>query len=253
MRERWKRLGESLRGDDIHPNISHDQPREAGADRPMPCTVVAEEAVHGANSHGPTDNGHGLAEEAAKIPIVTTLTVESTDAGKVAPRSRQGLQPATVPGLHCSICIIGPECPEYHEGMVCAFEDRFRDVPTRDVNEVTTLLAAIVEENVLRLRRSRLLEDVMLGGEVDEKTTRLSNQVFNQAKLLGELLQSRRKVTVESKGEGILSKIFGSVKNSPNNSIPGVVVSSETASLPDDTAQETLLHTPVSTPLVSNR
>lgn len=178
--------------------------------------------------------------------ISGAVTVETTEGGIVAKRPRQGIQPGNVPGLHCSICVIGPECPEYHEGMVCAFEDRFRDVPTRDINDVATLLAGIVEENVLRLRRARLMEDVLLGGEVDEKTTRLSNQVFAQAKLLGDVLRSTKKVTVEARGEGILTRIFGGVAKT--QTVPGVVVSSEPASLPEPTSREQLDPLEIETP-----
>jgi len=101
------------------------------------------------------------------------------------------------------------ECPEYHEGYICAFTSEFAKVGTRSIDEIIDVLRRMFEDNILRLRRARLQEEIVLGGRADRKTTRLSKLCFRQAMQLVEYMRAVEATTVVASGEGILSRIFG--------------------------------------------
>lgn len=122
-----------------------------------------------------------------------------------------------LPTYACSTCALGPECPEFKEGYVCAFVDSFKAFPVRDVDAVTELMVEIVDTNKVRLRMAQMQERLTSGGMATPDVTRLSEVVLNQAKALIEMQQEVNKVTVSvtgardevrPAGQGILSRLF---------------------------------------------
>lgn len=121
-----------------------------------------------------------------------------------------------LPKYACSTCALGPECPEFKEGYVCAYEGAFKAFPVRDVDAVTALMVEIVDTNKARLRMAQLQERLTSGGMATPDVTRLSEVVLNQAKALVEMQQEVNKVTVTvaggrdapATGGGILSRLF---------------------------------------------
>lgn len=123
-----------------------------------------------------------------------------------------------LPGYACSTCTIGPECPEFREGFVCAYRDAFKAFDTRDVNSVIELMTEILDSNKQRWRFARVVETVANSGLPSPDTTRLSQVVMEQAKGLFELQNEVNKITIRTevhgqmdaaKPAGILSRLFG--------------------------------------------
>ncbi len=160
------------------------------------------------------------AQNREELMAVNTTT---SPGGIVHKRDISGIMPNNIPSLHCSICSIGPECPEYKEGYICAYDPRFRDADVNTLDDVVTQMASILQENILRLRRGRLHEDLVLGGQVNKEVTELTQVVMSQAKQLAEMQKSHRSTTVVGRSEGILSRLFSGVIKSPD-----ITISSET-------------------------
>lgn len=144
------------------------------------------------------------------------ISTEVSEGASVRPRMQNGIMPENIPSLHCSICSIGPECPEYKEGYLCAYDPRFRDCDVDTIDGVVTQMAAILQENMLRLKRSRLHEDLVLGGQISKEVTDLTSVCMTQAKALAEMQRSFRRTTVVGSSEGILSKLFGGLVKKPD-------------------------------------
>jgi len=92
---------------------------------------------------------------------------------------------------------------------ICAFTKQFATFGTRSMEEIIDVLKRMFEDNILRLRRARLAEEIVLGGRADHKTTRLSELCMRQAMQLVEYMRALEATTVVASGEGILSQIFG--------------------------------------------
>jgi len=189
-------------------------------DRDSPVVEPARERVT-VEQERPT-----IVVEAAPQPSMAEVRIEAERVGPIPILSRTGVDLAAekrklkiLPQMSCSTCTIGPECPEYQEGYVCAYEDSFRAYPTRDLDAVMELMAEVVDENKARWRRQLLIERVVNGGMQDPNTTRLGEVVAAGAEKLLRLQQEAQRVTVTASGPataeggaqvgGILSKLFG--------------------------------------------
>ncbi len=118
----------------------------------------------------------------------------------------------SVPKFSCSSCAIGPDCPEYRDGFVCAFNTAFSAFDTRNVDQVMELMQQIIGKNKVRLMRAYLSEELTSGGQLDQNVTRMSDVLLNQMKMMTDLSMEQRKVTVQVTGEktgGVLSRLFG--------------------------------------------
>ena len=130
-----------------------------------------------------------------------------------------------LPTYACSSCMIGPECPMFEEGFVCAFLDQFKAFPVRDVDSVLGLMREVVEQNKQRMFFALLNEKIVGGGEASPNVTRLTEVVMNQAKDLVQIQQDADRVSVEieasgagettEKKVGILTKLFGGGGSAP--------------------------------------
>ncbi len=151
-----------------------------------------------------------MGEQRRPLPILRNLQI---DQAKEAKKVR-GL-----PGYACSTCALGPECPEFKEGYVCAFNEAFSAFPVRDADSVVSLMAEIVDTNKQRLRMALIQERIASGGMATPDVTRLSEVVMNQARGLVDLQQEVNRVTVSVSGPkesigsvgggGIFSRLFG--------------------------------------------
>ena len=146
-------------------------------------------------------------ERQRALPILQTGTVDLDKE-----RKKKG----KLPKFQCSTCAIGPDCPEYKEGYVCAYNDAFNAFPVRDTNSVLELMKNIVDTNKARLMRAFLSEELISGGQLDMNVTRQSEVVLNQARNLVDLSRDMDRVTVSVQGDqaaaaggGILAKLFG--------------------------------------------
>lgn len=149
------------------------------------------------------------------------------------------------PSYECSTCVIGPECPEYKEGYVCAFDKQFSSFGTREAGEVTDAVYEIVGLNMTRLRMAALQERTISGGAIDSNVTNLTNTVVAQLQMLSNLRRSEQSITVTASGgqaRGVLSELFGmksSVElNPPREQVvrgePDVVVIEAKRSIPGE-------------------
>lgn len=165
------------------------------------------------------------------LPILGNLNVDqAAEARKVR----------SLPQYACSTCQIGPECPEFQEGYVCAFQEAFAAFPVRDADAVISLMGEIVDTNKARWRMALVNERISSGGMADPNVTRLSEVVMSQASSLVELQQEVSKVTVTVAGPrdeapkaagGILSRLFGG--SAPPEALPAkpIVVEMNQSSL----------------------
>ena len=79
------------------------------------------------------------------------------------------------PKLFCDTCYAAQTCPEYKQGMVCAFKKMFNRFDTRDMNDVMDAMNSMVEMNLQRLQRASLFE-MLDGGIPTANVTNLINQ-----------------------------------------------------------------------------
>ena len=158
----------------------------------------------------------GEASGGGKQAVPTILSRGKSGFDPVKAKRKLGL----LPGYACSTCAIGPECPEFKEGFVCAYREAFKVFPTRDGDAVVELMAAVVSTNAERWGMATLAERVVNGGLVDPKVTSLSETVFSQSKALVDLQREMSRVSVTVRGSagtlgagqggpGVLSKLFG--------------------------------------------
>lgn len=146
------------------------------------------------------------------------------------------------PGVHCSICAIGTECPEFKEGYVCAYDPAFESFPARGVNEVLGLMRHLFEVNKKRLFRAIHSEEQVNGGEVMDKVDRLMGIVRAQALELIELDRESQEATITFKGTapeetrqatgGILQRLFGGSKENNTTQVVGATLTELEAMTP---------------------
>jgi hypothetical protein len=154
-------------------------------------------------------------EQRRPMPILGQMNVD---------QAREAKKVRGLPGYACSTCALGPECPEFQEGYVCAFEGAFAAFPVRDADSVMSLMAEVVDTNKSRWRMALLQERISSGGMADPNVTRLGEVVLSQAQALVDLQSEVNKVTISVAGPrdeaqkatgGILSKLFGGAPTQP--------------------------------------
>ena len=137
----------------------------------------------------------------------------------------------SMPKMACNTCYKAQDCPDYKEGYVCMYNKMFKRFNTRNASDIMDALHGMVELNLERLQRMAFFE-IMDGGMADPNVSALIDQ---NTKLLNMLQQmgvsskvvAQRKTIVDENGRieetttvsanpqegGILTKIFGSMKN----------------------------------------
>lgn len=130
-----------------------------------------------------------------------------------------------LPRLACSTCSIAEDCPEFRDGYVCAFDDMFKQLSTRSVENIMPIMQKLVDTNVQRTMQAVLQERLVAGGQLDSRVSAQLNQSLTQ---LQKLLDMQRatdpnqiRLSVASNGrvaevnasgpvrEGFLSRLFG--------------------------------------------
>jgi hypothetical protein len=79
------------------------------------------------------------------------------------------------PKLFCDTCYSASTCPEYAQGMVCAFKKMFGRFDTRDANDVMDAMYSMVNMNLERMQRASIFE-MLDGGIPTANVTNLINQ-----------------------------------------------------------------------------
>jgi hypothetical protein len=139
------------------------------------------------------------------LPVFTSSGVTDAEVRKMG----------RTPGLMCSNCAIGTECPEYQPSYVCAYNEQFKAFPSRDQETVIAGMKYIVDKNRERLFRAYHYEEAVNGGQLDIQVTRQSDMVLSQAHQLLEMERESVRAELELPGEGgerapgILSRLFG--------------------------------------------
>lgn len=146
-----------------------------------------------------------------KSDVTPQLSLELTakTGGRPLERAIKGMMPEGSVFQQCSTCAIGTLCVKYQEGAVCAFAEAFRDMPTRNLDDVSTAMAMLIEENSARFRMARVIEQTMGGGMPSKDVTELSQILANQLSALGKVMKSTKTAKVKGDSETILAKIFG--------------------------------------------
>jgi hypothetical protein len=156
-------------------------------------------------------------DEKRHLPVVQTVKTPTQQMG--------------IPRMACSTCTLGPECTEYQEGYVCAFEEKFSGFgATRDLDEIETTMVALVGDTVRRYHMAAMQEKVISGGAISPEVSSLSQMAVSQLRQLAELRRTKQsvKLTQEVSGKkgGILSQLFGAATSAVSNSVelnpPGV-------------------------------
>lgn len=196
-------------------------------------SAVSSVVDHGAVNHEPVVVDS--VEQASKVAFLQQkgYSVNVSRNGKLALISDMGVDHArekkrlrVLPGYNCSACHIGPECPEFQEGSVCAFRESFKAFPARDAESVMHLMGEIVDSNKERWRFGLMTERLVNGGMPDPNVTRLSEVVMSQTQDLIALQKDSEKVSITfteqgttateavEKG-GFLSKLFQGIQPEP--------------------------------------
>lgn len=138
-----------------------------------------------------------------------SVEVTATQQRRLPVLSRGGFSEArvkkllkAVPGLACSTCTIGPECPEFKEGYVCAFRAAFSAFNMRDADGVLAAMGSIAQRNMERLQFAYTEEAIVSGGHPDPAVTALSETVMRQGKVLVDLDREVNSVKVTVTGTG---------------------------------------------------
>lgn len=136
------------------------------------------------------------------------------------------------PKLFCDTCYAAQTCPEYKQGMVCAFKKMFNRFDTRDMNDVMDAMNSMVEMNLQRLQRASLFE-MLDGGIPTANVTNLINQNMALLKQITdmntyapkEVIKQTRTVRSDGSSEtitqvsnggasgGILDRLFADLSN----------------------------------------
>lgn len=202
----------------VDPPNESDPELEEGAEpieigtrgRKRTTNELANEALAFIEDEEPEDKVTVVMEQRKGLPVL-----EETDKQFDLSRLKKRLK--VIPEFQCSTCSIGPECPEFKEGYVCAFNKAFTSFESRSVDDVLGLMKHIVNKNTERMLRGMLSEEIVEGGQLNMNVTRQSDVVMSQARALLELQRDVNRVTVTVTGpgeqkQGILSKLFGAAK-----------------------------------------
>lgn len=148
----------------------------------------------------------------------------------------------TLPDVHCSVCAIGTECPEFREGYACAYDDAVSAFSVRDPNLILASMAEIVDSNQKRLRRGMLEERIINGGSPRPDITQLSTTVLQQMEMIRKHSKVVERATVTVQGEeparagtGLVAQLMQNMmrNNAQNDSRIGAVITVESDSSPN--------------------
>lgn len=168
------------------------------------------------------DRAH--AQPKPEVKVETTLTVSKRVRLNVfqpaTERVRQQVQKAVGkrPPMECLRCQIGSDCPEYEEGEVCAFNEEFAALDTRNKEEVMALQHEVVNSTKERWRRQVYAEQRIGGGAPMPETSRLAKDLLEQTNMLYALDNEEQSLTISSNqsgNENILLKLFGGPPAAP--------------------------------------
>ena len=95
--------------------------------------------------------------------------------GQKAVRKPKKVYSKKYPKLFCDTCYSAQTCPEYKQGMVCAFKKMFNRFDTRNQEDVMDAMASMVEMNLDRLQRASIFE-MLDGGLPNNIVTNLISQ-----------------------------------------------------------------------------
>lgn len=79
--------------------------------------------------------------------------------------------------LVCDLCHVGERCPKFSPGAVCGYRKEFRDLSSRDADEVAAELRELAITQRERVARGILLERLMGGQPLNEVNGAIDGQI----------------------------------------------------------------------------
>ena len=97
------------------------------------------------------------------------------------------------PKLFCNTCYAGKSCPEYQEGLVCAYKKALKKYKTRNIDDVMDKMTSTADFSFAYMQWE-MIQEALLGG-VDPEVTRLIGKncryLYLMIQLLGEIEKSK--------------------------------------------------------------
>lgn len=111
--------------------------------------------------------------------------------------------------LVCDQCHAQRRCPKFEPGMVCAYRPEFRDLQTRDLDGVVGELQQLAQAQKQRVAFGLMVENLMLGGQVDRQVSQAIDRQVATLALLARLLEVQQgKGGGEVHQGGFFDKLF---------------------------------------------
>lgn len=108
--------------------------------------------------------------------------------GQKKVRKRKNIYSDKFPKMFCDTCYSAQTCPEYKQGMVCAFKKMFNKFDTRNMDDVRDAMNSMIEMNLGRLQKASMFE-ILDGGMPTAQVSSLIDQnmrLLQQAQAMNE-------------------------------------------------------------------
>lgn len=150
-----------------------------------------------------------VVEEGAPADVSTHAVPATLPAGAVVP-----VDPAVLERLEagqfmkCADCNISDRCPLYDETLQCR-------LPFIRVSEVSDFSNVIRYLFTLQQKRVTIaaLQESADGGILDERLSSEMDRMMRMMSELKEMMNPTETIRIEAKGKGVISKLFGSLKD----------------------------------------
>lgn len=108
--------------------------------------------------------------------------------------------------MHCANCYLGQNCTQFKQGQECLYDFSVQIESPKDMLDMAKKLIALQSERVVRAMHIEKAD----GGAVDKTISHEMKTLMNLISGFKELTDNRDSLEIKAKGQGILTKIFGS-------------------------------------------
>lgn len=115
------------------------------------------------------------------------------------------------PKIICDKCYLGKNCPDYHQGCVCAHKREFKRYTNRNLNYVIEELRATIKIYSTNMQFYFIKE--IISGEYSPQATKFVKKNFKRLLLLYQIYEQidNSNSTTNLKRESIIDKLFGDI------------------------------------------